>query len=104
VLELVSADNQFTQTIRLDGTDRRWDVVQSVLRDARGNELWRLDNKDFSELATEDGATVRVPGKTRFQQPPVKADLIVRWGDRTLNLELSADKFEMEIPDGLPPC
>lgn len=46
----------------------------------------------------------RVPQKTRFTQPQDKADLVVRWLDRTLGAALPEDKFRMAIPPGLPEC
>lgn len=104
ILQLTTQDNQLSQTIVLDGRERRWDVLSSVVRDARGNVLWRLTNKDFDKLVAEDGAVFRVPAKTRLEQPMENADLLVRWKTRTLNLLLDESKFEMEIPPGLRSC
>lgn len=104
VLQLTTPDNQLSQTIVLDGRERRWDVLSSVVRDARGNVLWRLTNKDFGKLVAEDGAVFRVPAKTRLEQPAEDADLLVRWETRTLNLPLDESKFDMEIPPGLRSC
>lgn len=104
VLQLTSGDGQLTQTIKLDGRDRHWDVVSSVVRDTGGQVLWRLQNKDFRELESKDGITFRAPTRTRFEQPSEKADLLVRWVERTFNPELDPQKFQMTIPPGLPPC
>ena len=106
VVALTSEDNSFTQKIIIDGRQGRdkWAVVESTVRDARGNIEWQLKNKDFETVKAEDGTEFRVPTKTRFEQPKEKADLIVKWKERVLNLELDDDKWEIEIPDGLPPC
>lgn len=105
VLDLVSPDNRYTQTIVLGGgNDRTWDVIASEVRDARGNVLWRLRNKDFSSLRGADGWMFRVPDKTQLEQPGEKADLLVQWKERAFNLELETSKFDMEIPPGLPSC
>ena len=104
VLTLTSADGQLTQKIALDGRDRRWDVLESEVFDGQGNSLWKLQNKDFEAQDAVDGASFRVPGKTRFTQPMDKADLLVRWSERTLNPTLDAAKFQMTIPPGLKTC
>lgn len=104
IVELVAPDNRFTQTIVLDGRDRRWDVLSSEVRDVRGNVLWRLRNKDFEPLAAQDGRTFRVPEKSQLEQPQEKADLLVQWKKRILNLDIETAKFDMEIPPGLPSC
>jgi hypothetical protein len=104
IIELVAPDNRFTQTVVLDGRDRRWDVISSEVRDVRGNVLWRLRNKDFEPLATQDGRTFRVPQKSQLEQPQEKADLLVQWKKRVLNLDIETAKFDMEIPPGLPSC
>lgn len=116
VITLVAADKSVTQTIALSGrhcegkppgnaaTSCPWDVVSSVVRDASGNELWNLRNKDFRNVTGEDGTVFRVPEKTQFKQPAEKADLLVRWREHTFNLTLDDGKFDMEIPVGLPSC
>jgi hypothetical protein len=104
VLTLTSADGRLRQTIKLDGRERRWDVVSSVVRDAGGQVLWNLQNKDFRELESVDGIEFRAPARTRLEQPREKADLIVRWVERTFNPALDPQKFQMSIPPGLPHC
>ncbi len=104
IVELVAADGTQTQTIILDGRERRWDVLKSTVRDARGNVLWELVNKEFRSIQSVDGASIRVPGRTRLVQPAEEADLIVRWEERTLNLELDSGKFDMTVPPGLRSC
>lgn len=104
VLDLVSPDGQFTQTIALDGRARTWDVVTSELRDKRGNVMWRLRNKEFGALTAQDGRQFRVPGKSQLEQPGEKADLIVDWRERMFNQDIETERFDMEIPPGLPAC
>jgi len=104
IVEVVSDDNANTQTLVLDGRDGRWDVLESTVRDARGEIEWHLQNKDFISIRAEDGTELRVPKKTRFEQPKEKADLIVKWKSRTINLEIDDKKFEIEIPAGIPRC
>lgn len=104
IVELVAPDNRFTQTIVLDGRDRTWDVLSSEVRDVRGNVLWRLRNKGFEAVRAQDGRTFRVPEKTQLEQPQEKADLLVQWKKRILNLDIETAKFDMDIPPGLPSC
>ena len=93
-----------TQTILLDGRDETYDVLSSELRDIDGKVVWSVSNTDFA-LATDDaGLTFRVPGKTRFRSPDEKADLIVEWKSRDLNVTLPPLGFTLEPPVGLPRC
>jgi len=104
VVELVSADERWRQTIVLDGREHRWDVLASTVTDAGGDVVWALHNKQFAVVHSPDGATARLPGKTRFEQPARKADLVVVWRRRQLNLPLADDKFALAIPAGLATC
>ena len=106
VVELTSTTSGFTQKIVLDGRHGRdrWAVIESLVRDARGNTEWHLENKAFSTVTTEDGASFQVPDKTRFRQPKAKADLIVDWKQREVNLVLDDAKWQLDIPDGLRFC
>jgi len=103
-VEVVSDDYMGTQTLVLDGREGHWDVLESTVRDANGNIEWRLKNKEFKSLTGDDGIVYRVPSKTRFEQPKVKADLIIKWKKRSINPKLDDEKFEIEIPVGIPPC
>lgn len=103
IVDLRAPDGQ-TQRIIFDGRDARWDVVSSVAKDAAGKEMWRLENIDFAAAKDEAGNEIRLPGKTRFRQPGEKADLIVEWKRRKLNLDLAETKFQMTPPEGLPYC
>ena len=106
VVELVSPDRAWRQTLVLDGRGGagQWDVLESVVRDGQGAVDWKLENKGFRAVKTEDGKSVRVPEATHFEQPKHKADLQVRWEERTLNLAIDAPKFRLEAPAGLQIC
>lgn len=93
-----------SQDIVIDGRDGRWDVLSSELRDAASATVWKVENTDFSEVKDAQGKAHRVPEKSRLTQPSQKADLIVEWEQRELNVELSADKFVLAPPAGLPQC
>jgi len=106
VLELTSGATGYSQKIVIDGRRGRdrWAVIESLVRDEHGNTEWHLENKDFSLLTADDGTVLVVPGKTRFRQPKEKADLIVDWKKREVNLPLGDDKWQIEIPVGLRSC
>lgn len=103
VLEL-TGDGGRTQQIVLDAKDGRADVVSSEVKNADGVQEWRIDNTGFTTVKDEQGAPHRVPEKSRFRSPGEKSDLIVDWNQRELGLELTDDKFQMELPPGLPIC
>jgi hypothetical protein len=104
IVELTSADNQWQQRLVLDGRNgRSGDVLESTVRNARGEIEWKLTNRDFAAVKATDGQPFRVPGKTRFEQPQEKADLIVDWKKRELNLELESHLFQMSVPE-IPRC
>jgi hypothetical protein len=106
VVELVSPDRAWRQTLVLDGRGGagKWDVVESVVRDAQGAVDWKLENKNFRDVTAEDGSKFRVPAATHFEQPRQKADLQVRWKERKLNPTLDPAKFELALPAGLARC
>jgi hypothetical protein len=93
-----------SQTIVIDGRDGRWDVLSSELRDAAGGTVWKVENTDFESVKDASGKAHRVPGKSRLTQPAQKADLIVEWEERELNVPLEDDRFVLEPPAGLPQC
>lgn len=103
VLEL-TAEGGRTQTIVLDGRGKRWDVLSSVVRDARGNVEWKLENRDFHEVKAADGSVHRLPQKTKFEQPPEKADLLIRWTVHQINVPIEDGLFFIELDPGLPQC
>jgi len=92
------------QTVALDGRNNRWDIVSSSLRNARNEIVWIVENKDFAPVVDENGKSVRMPKRTRMRQPDEKADLIVRWRQRKLNLTLGDEKFELTPDPSIPHC
>lgn len=111
IVELVSSDNQWTQTIRLDGRKgHEGDVVQSIVKDAHGTIEWKLTNKDFGTYTGADGKPYRLPERSRLEQPKEKGDLTVRWYKqrnemkREINLDVPPGAFELTVPDGLNRC
>ncbi|MCP4443994.1 MAG: hypothetical protein GY811_01445 [Myxococcales bacterium] len=102
-VELTTNDGSLRQKIILDGRERRWDVLSSTVWGAGGEIDWKLTNKEFSNQKTEDGDPIRLPQKTRFEQPEEKADLTIRWDERSINGERDPDKYVMQLPD-LPSC
>lgn len=103
VLELKGSDGR-TQTIVLDARDGRADILTSEVKLADGTQEWRIDNTDFVTVKDAQAVQRRVPGKSRFRSPGEKADLLVDWKERELNLELTVDKFQLEVDQGAPRC
>lgn len=100
VLELTGAGG-LQQTIIVDGRDGKqtWDLLRSEVRGADGKVLWTVDHTGYRDLATADGATVRVPGKSNIKTPADKSDLLVEWGkEREVNLDIEDDAFLLDPP------
>jgi hypothetical protein len=105
IVDLLAGDGQRRQRVVLNGkTGASWEIVESTVWDAAGKVEWKLSNKDFHDLRADDGTTLRVPAKSRLEQPSTGADLIVKWDERTLDPELGDEKFQLEPPPGLPTC
>ena len=93
------------QTLEVDLRGGRTDVIKSKLEDASGKTVWSIENADFGDVKDAAGNEQRLPSKTRFKSPNQQADLVVEWGDRTLNPDLTNPaKFQVQIPPGLPAC
>jgi outer membrane lipoprotein-sorting protein len=99
-----SADGLWRQVIVLDGKEQRWDVLSSTLYDRSGTIEWKLRHKDFRVVPGAPGQRYRVPEKTQLEQPKSKSDLLIRWKRHQFNVEVAPDRFDMEVPEGLPPC
>lgn len=102
VIELVGKDGR-KQIIKMRGTPGKWDVVSAKVIDAKGKTDWKLVNKSFKNLEGVDGKVFRAPSKSRFEQPKQKADLIVKWVERKVNLPLGPEKWALELP-GVKTC
>jgi hypothetical protein len=101
LLDLAAADGS-RQHIVLDGVGHRWDVLSSEVRGSDGKLVFRIRHKDFHAVKTATGATVRVPGKSFFEQPG--NDALIRWKEQEVDVELDESKFRMSVPDGLQAC
>jgi len=95
VLELRTSDGG-KERIRLDAREHRWDVVDAVRTDAKGNVLWRVAHEDFT-----DRGGVRLPTRTTVEEPPLKADAKIRFRDVELNVALKDGVFTLTAPTGL---
>jgi hypothetical protein len=93
-----------TETLTLDLREGRLDVIESELKDAAGKTVWSLKNTDFENSADANQGDHRLPTKTQFKSPKDKADLVVEWGQRTINPTIDDAKFVVTVPDGLPRC
>ena len=93
-----------TQTIVLDAREGRSDVVASDLKNAAGKTVWSVENAEFDAVKDAAEGEHRLPGKTRFKSPQENADLLVEWGDRTVNPTIDDAKFTVQVPAGLPMC
>lgn len=93
-----------TQTIVLDVREGRLDVIASDLKSPAGNTMWSVENKDFDAVKDAIQGAHRLPTKTRFKSPQENADLLVDWGDRTVNPTIDDAKFIVQVPAGLPMC
>lgn len=91
------------QKILLRRDDAGWQVLDSTVWTAAGDIDWHLQQKDFTTLQMATGDVMRIPQKTRFSQPSTKADLIVEWKSRDVNVDLAPAKFQMTAP-GLAIC
>jgi len=86
-----------SQTIRLDGHDRRWDLQSSEVRDAKGEVLLRIEAGEHRVVGG-----LRVPATIHVSQPKAKADLDVTFKQQELNISLPAEAFELPAAGGLP--
>ena len=96
VLTLKSVDGT-TQVMRLDGYNKRWDLISSEVRDPTGKVILRVTPKDY---VTVKG--VRVPRQIHVVQPEQKAELWVSYKKLELNIDLPAEAFVPQQSGGLP--
>jgi len=93
------------QSIGIDDRDQRWDVVDATLVGSDGKPVWSVKNAAFGAAKDPDGKDHRVPGKSHFTTPNnQKADLVVEWRERTVNVAIDPKKFTIAVPAGLPTC
>jgi hypothetical protein len=101
-VDLTSRTSGQKQHLVLDGNDGdggKWEVLESTVRDAAGKVEWTLANKNMKSVKSEDGIPFRLPGKSKFVQPQQKADLVVEWATRKINLPpQDPGKFKVTVP------
>ena len=93
-----------THKLAIDDKAQRFDLVEIELDDAKGAQTWSVANADFTEVKDPAGTSYRLPGKARFRTTAEKSDLIVEWGERTVNIDPPDNKFQLAVPAGLPSC
>jgi hypothetical protein len=102
-VKLSGADG--TQTLGLAPHGEQWDVVESELIGPDGKPEWSVKNAAFTDAKDPEGKVHRVPGKSRLTTPnDQKGDLTVDWHERTVNLAIASEKFQIAVPAGLPTC
>lgn len=101
--KLVLAGPAGTQTLTVD-LRNGVDIVGSELKDPSGKVVWSVSNKDFESSPDANQGDHRLPTKTQFKSPQQKADLVVEWGQRTINPTIDDVKFAVTVPEGLPRC
>ncbi|MGE0868872.1 MAG: hypothetical protein AB7P03_09925 [Kofleriaceae bacterium] len=93
-----------SQTIDIDASNGRWDVMASELKLRDGRVVWSVKNRAWEEVPDASGGTKRWPTKTQFKAPNENSDLIVEWKERQLNVPLDDARFHITPPAGLPVC
>jgi Domain of unknown function (DUF4292) len=101
--EILSLEAEgWKQKIVLDGRDKRWDLVESELRDPQGKLSWRVRHKDFHAVATPDGKQLRLPGTSLFEQGSDKVK--IDWREQVIEPAPDDAKFKLSLPEGLAQC
>jgi hypothetical protein len=96
------------QRLVLDGNDGdggKWEVLESTVWDSTGKVEWKLSNKKMKTVRSEDGVPFRLPTYSKFVQPQQKADLVVEWATRKINLPAQdPSKYQVTQVPGLRVC
>jgi len=96
VLTLKSAT--MTQTVRLDGTARRWDLLSSEIHNARGELLLQIKPAGYHRVSS-----LSLPTSLLVRQPRNNnARLEIGFQRQEVNIKLPAAAFELPAPDGMP--
>ena len=85
-----------TQTIRLDGSNRRWDLLSSEIRDDRGVVL------AIRASGHRRVGGLRLPKRIQVSQPRNDARLDATFKQQEANVKLPAAAFELPGPRGMP--
>lgn len=107
-VDLVSPGKAWKQKLVLDGDDRdggKWEVLESTVWNGAGQVEWKLTNRKMKTVKSEDGVAFRLPGYSKFVQPQEKADLVVEWATRKINLPpQDPTKYQVEQVAGFTTC
>lgn len=95
VLTLTS--KTMTQTIRLDGTNRSWDLLESEIRTIKGEILLRIKTGAVRKLQG-----LNLPREIWVWQPTAKAELDLSFKKQEINLTLPTAAFQPPEAGGLP--
>jgi len=85
-----------TQTVRLDGHERSWDLQRSEIKDDKGAVVLLIEAGGFVKRGD-----LRVPTTLSVRQPKYKAELELTFKKQELNLTLPAAAFELPAAGGL---
>lgn len=91
------AGGALTQTVRLDGHDRSWDLLSSEIKDDKGAVVLQIKTGAYVKRSG-----LRVPGQLWVRQPKHKAELDVTFNKQELNLKLPSAAFVLPEAGGLP--
>lgn len=107
-VDLTSRTTGEKQRLVLDGDDGdggKWEVLESTVWDAGGKVTWKLNNKKMKTVKAEDGVPFRLPSYSKFVQPQQKADLVVEWAQRKINLPAQdPSKYQVQQVQGYDVC
>jgi hypothetical protein len=87
-----------SETIELDARDRRWDLVSATRKDAAGKLLWRISDGNF-----QDRGGIRMPETIHVEDPPHKADAIIKFRSQEPNAQIDESLFRLQPPEGIAP-
>jgi hypothetical protein len=86
-----------TQSIRLDGRTRSWNLVRSEIRNSAGESLLAIEAAGHHSVGG-----LAVPRELRVTQAAQRAELDVAFKRLELNISLPAVAFELPEASGLP--
>jgi outer membrane lipoprotein-sorting protein len=86
-----------SQTVRLDGDHRSWNLHLSEIKNQQGETILRIEMEDFSTLSG-----LQVPKTIKVEQPLLKTELTLTFKSQELNLSLPKAAFELLSANGLP--
>lgn len=86
-----------SETLELDGRDRKWDLLAATRSDASGGIVWKLTHEEFS-----DQGGVRLPRWTTVDEPPHKTGARIKFKEVEPNVQPDPAQFTLEPPAGVP--